>query len=143
MHPKIPRYQATKVAGYSAGANCLLGGFWVLKAGVHDRIPSDSCESRFNITALKRPTTVQQCPMILQNTLHRLACLCPTSDTKPNNKSDYETSRLVYSNENTFDAPRHIYQVLGYLGTHNPCTFVASLVHCLIVPHIQEYLEGG
>ena len=88
-------HSGTKVARYSAGANCLLGGFWVLKAGVHDRIPSDSCESRFNITALKRPTTVQQCPMILQNTLHRLACLCPTSDTKPNNKSDYETSRLV------------------------------------------------
>ena len=52
------RYQAAR---YSAGANCLLGGFSV-PAGVHDRIPSDSCKSRFNITALKRPTSVQQCP---------------------------------------------------------------------------------
>ena len=87
-HSVLSTRPGTKVLGqiprYSVGANCLLGGFWA-PAGVHDRIPSDSCKSRFNITALKRPTTVQQCPMILQKTFHRLACLLALLHIRPTN----------------------------------------------------------
>ena len=129
-HSVLSTRPGTKVLGqvprYSVGANCLLGGFWA-PAGVHDRIPSDSCKSRFNITALKRPTTVQQCPMILQKTFHRLACLvCSTSDQPIVLVPRYSTTLVPRLSPVNTQVPR-------CLGTHAGTQ----------VPSLAQRLLGG
>ena len=100
------RYEGTR-QGQVPGSKVLSGGklfaWWLLvPAGVHDRIPSDSCKSRFNITALKRPTSVQQCPWSYKiHSIVSLACLGPTSD---------QPILLVHRYPDT--------QLPRYLGTH-------------------------
>ena len=67
-------------------------GWWTCPAGgwsVHDRIPGDSCESRFNITALKRPSPpCSNAPWSWSDKRHFIASLLQPLVLKTSSASD-------------------------------------------------------